>query len=68
MKNSCKTRWTGNGLIVAGAIVFMVGLTIVLFKEFQIPRTWIPVAVGVALMVAGLAARWLKGLWNSRES
>ncbi len=68
MKNPCRTRWTGNGLIFAGAIVFMVGLTIVLFKEFQIPRTWIPVAVGLALMAAGFAARWLKGLWNHRES
>jgi len=41
------------GLILAGGIVFWVGMMIVLFREFDIPRYWIPAVVGIQLMVAG---------------
>jgi hypothetical protein len=47
MKEKCMGNWPGMGLILAGAIVFLVGVIIILFKELNIPRYWIPAVVGV---------------------
>lgn len=68
MKEQCKGNWPGMGLICAGAIVFLVGLTIILFKELDIPRYWIPAIVGLVLMVAGIAVGGIKRACNHRES
>jgi hypothetical protein len=52
--------WPGMGLILAGAIVFLVGVTIILFKELNIPRYWIPAVIGVVLIVAGIIVYRIK--------
>ena len=48
---------SGNGLITAGVIVTLVGLMIVIVRELHIPRHWVPLLVGVALIVAGVLMR-----------
>jgi hypothetical protein len=67
MKETCKGNWPGMGLICAGAIVFLVGLTIILFKELDIPRYWIPAVIGVVLMAAGVIVSLVKRVGNRRE-
>lgn len=57
MKDKNLKHWPGTGLIFAGSIVFIVGLTVVLFKEFEIPKHWVPVAVGGILIAAGIIMR-----------
>jgi hypothetical protein len=47
----------GNTLIFAGVIVLIVGLTIALVRTLHLPSHWIPVGVGVALIVVGLLRR-----------
>jgi len=54
-------RCRGNGLVVAGVIVTLVGLAIVLTRTLHIPREWSTVGVGVALLAAGLARRAFRG-------
>jgi hypothetical protein len=58
-------RRSGFGLMVAGAIVTLVGLAVVLMHTFAIPREWTTVIVGVALLGAGVARaalrRWHPG-------
>ena len=61
-----KKSWPGNGLILAGVIVLFAGLTIVLFKELNIPRYWIPAVVGLALIAAGAFIRGICGVKNFR--
>ncbi len=56
-------RTAGRGLMVAGAIVTVVGLGIVAMRTLAVPRYWTPVIVGLALFVAGVVA-WA----TSRES
>ena len=60
MREKCKGNGPGTGLIRAGAIVFLVGLTIIFFKEFNIPRYWIPAFIGLALMLAGIIVHSIK--------
>ena len=43
----------GRGLMMAGAIVTIVGTGIVLIKTLHLPAYWTPLIVGVALFVAG---------------
>ena len=50
----------GNGLIVAGLIVTLVGLGVVLMETLKLPRSWMIVLAGVALLVAGAARRVLR--------
>ena len=47
-------RRSGRGLMVAGAIVAIVGLGNVLVKTLEVPGYWMPFIVGIALLVAGL--------------
>lgn len=68
MKEKCKGNWPGMGLILAGAVVFCVGLTIILFMEFNIPRYWIPAVIGAVLMVAGIIVGGIKRWCDRRES
>jgi hypothetical protein len=52
-------RCAGNGLLLAGLIVTLVGLGVALTASLGIPRYWTTVGVGVALLVAGAARRAL---------
>jgi hypothetical protein len=47
----------GDGMIVAGAIVTFVGVCIVLIKVFRVPEYWIPLMVGLGLLLAGFIRR-----------
>ncbi len=48
---------SGHGLITAGVILTLVGLLIVVVRKLHVPRHWMPVLLGVALIVAGLLLR-----------
>jgi hypothetical protein len=52
-------RCAGNGLLLAGLIVTLVGLGVALTAALAIPRYWTTVGVGIALLVAGAARRAL---------
>jgi hypothetical protein len=52
-------RCAGNGLLLAGTIVTLVGLGIALAVALGIPRHWTPVGVGLALLAAGAVRRAL---------
>ena len=54
-------RCRGNGLILAGIIVTLIGLGVVLMRTYHIPREWTTVGVGLALLAAGAARRVLRG-------
>jgi hypothetical protein len=54
------TRCSGNGLILAGLIVTLIGLAVVVTRAYHIPREWTTVGVGVALLAAGAARRMLQ--------
>ena len=54
-------RCSGNGLILAGLIVTLIGLAIVATRTFHIPREWVTVGVGFALLAAGAARRAFRG-------
>ena len=45
---------SGNGLIVAGAIVSFVGLVIVLVRVLRVPEYWVPLMVGIGLLLLGV--------------
>jgi hypothetical protein len=51
------TRRGGGGLITAGAIVTLIGLCVVLIKVFRVPEYWVPLMVGVGLLLLGLIRR-----------
>jgi hypothetical protein len=68
MREKCKENGPGMRLICAGAIVFLVGLAIILFKEFNIPRYWIPAVIGLALMLAGVVVHNIKRGCNHQEA
>jgi len=51
---------SGRGLITAGAIVTFVGLCIVLVKVVRVPEYWIPLMVGVGLILFGLLRRFIR--------
>ena len=44
---------SGNGLIVAGAVVSLVGLVIVLVRVLRVPEYWVPLMVGIGLLMLG---------------
>ena len=53
-------------LILAGVILTLVGLIIVLTRTFEIPRYWVPLLVGIGLLVAG--GLWFLSCRGSRPS
>ncbi len=67
MRENCRKNGHGMGLICAGAVVFLVGLAIILFKEFDIPRYWITAVIGIALMVAGAFVHGMRRFCDRRE-
>jgi hypothetical protein len=48
---------SGNGLLLAGIILSVVGLCIVIIKVWHVPAYWVPLIVGIALIVGGLVRR-----------
>jgi hypothetical protein len=48
--------------MMAGLIVTLVGLGIVMVRTLQVPGYWIPLGVGVALLVAGALRRGRTGV------
>jgi hypothetical protein len=68
MRENCKKNGPGTGLICAGAVVFLIGLTIILFKELDIPRYWITAFIGIALMVAGVIVHGIKRVCGHQET
>ena len=68
MKEQCNGNWSGMGLILMGAAVFLVGLTIVLFKELNIPRYFIPLVIGLMLMAVGVVVSITKRMCTRREA
>lgn len=44
--------------MVAGAIVIVIGFGVALVKAWNLPNYWIPLVVGIGLLVIG-AIRWL---------
>jgi mannose/fructose/N-acetylgalactosamine-specific phosphotransferase system component IIC len=48
---------SGNGLILAGTILTVIGIAIVLLKVWHIPEYWIPLMVGLGLLLLGLVRR-----------
>lgn len=50
-------RRSGTGLVIAGAIVIVIGFGVALVKALNLPNYWIPLVVGIGLLVIG-AIRW----------
>jgi len=48
--------------MMAGLVVTLVGLGIVMVRTLQVPGYWIPLGVGVALLVAGALSRGRAGI------
>lgn len=53
-------RCAGNGLLLAGMIVTLVGLAVALTTTLGIPRHWTTVGVGLALLATGVVRRALR--------
>ena len=53
-------RCAGNGLLLAGMIVTLVGLAVALTATLGIPRHWTTVGVGLALLATGVVHRALR--------
>ena len=53
-------RCAGNGLLLAGMIVTLVGLAVALTATLGIPRHWTTVGVGLALLATGVVRRALR--------
>jgi len=49
---------SGGKLMMAGLIVAFIGLCIVLVQVLHVPRSWVPLMVGVGIFLLGLV-RWL---------
>ncbi len=48
---------SGNSLLLAGIILSVIGVCIVLVKVWQVPTYWVPLMVGIGLIVGGLVRR-----------
>ena len=57
---------SGNRLIHVGTVVTVIGLCIVLFKVWRIPGYWVPLMVGIGLLLVGLVRRAMSG--DSRDA
>jgi hypothetical protein len=44
--------------MLAGAIIIVIGFGVALIKAWNLPNYWIPLVVGIGLVVIG-AIRWL---------
>ena len=50
-------RCSGRGMMTAGALISVVGLGVVMVKVLEIPRYWLPLVVGLAVLLVGVI-RW----------
>jgi hypothetical protein len=50
-------RASGNRLLLAGTILTFIGLCIVLVRVWHVPAYWVPLMVGIGLIVMGLLRR-----------
>lgn len=57
-------RRSGSGLMVAGAIVIVIGFGVALIKAWNLPNYWIPLVVGIGMVVIGVI-RWLTSKGDS---
>jgi hypothetical protein len=57
---------SGNRLIHVGTIVTIIGLCIVIFKVWHIPGYWVPLMVGIGILLVGLVRRAMTG--DSRDA
>jgi uncharacterized membrane protein HdeD (DUF308 family) len=55
-----------NKLLLAGLIVTLIGLFVVLRHELHIPSYWMPLLVGVALLIVGVVQSVLSGKASPR--
>lgn len=54
-------RCSTSGLMLAGLIVFLIGLALALRASLDIPSYWTPVLVGAALFLVGAVRRLAAG-------
>jgi hypothetical protein len=54
-------RCGGNGLMLAGLLVMVIGLGVVAAVTLHIPGYWTPVLVGAVLFLAGVLRRMTRG-------
>jgi membrane-bound ClpP family serine protease len=52
-----KCAHSPKGIMMAGLILTLIGIGIVLIREFQVPGYWVPLALGVALLAVGAIRR-----------
>ena len=50
-------RASGKGLLLAGTILTFIGLCIVLVRVWHVPAYWVPLMVGIGLIVMGFVRR-----------
>jgi len=50
----------GDRLIVAGLIVSFIGACIVLVRVLRVPEYWVPLMVGLGLVLLGLIRRMMR--------
>jgi hypothetical protein len=50
-------RKSGTGLLFAGTIVSFAGLCIVLVRVWHVPEYWVPLMVGLGILLMGLVRR-----------
>jgi hypothetical protein len=55
----------GRGLMMAGAILMVIGAGVILIRTFEVPPHWMPLIVGIGLFFAGLIA-WVTKRDGSR--
>jgi membrane-bound ClpP family serine protease len=52
---------SGRGIMMAGLVLTVIGAAIVLVRTLQVPGYWIPLVVGVALLLLGALRRGHRG-------
>ena len=52
---------SGNGLISAGIVLSVIGFCIVLIRVWHVPAYWVPLLVGLGLIIMGLVRRMASG-------
>ena len=61
-------RGGGNGLMLAGLIVMLIGLAVAAAVTLHIPGYWTPVLVGAALFLVGALRRATRGNRSSDDT
>jgi hypothetical membrane protein len=61
-------RRGGNGLMLAGLIVMLIGLALAAAATLHIPAYWTPVFVGAALFLVGVFVRATRGDCSSDDT